>query len=157
MRFIPAAKRAPVADELAAITKRGRGHLDPQKAVKWAREHPQSTLHSMLEWDDSKAGHNYRVWQVRQIIVQVQVEYPDGKTRQVYVSPVQSRGAGGYTRLVDILSDEERREAFLADALAELERVCEKYQDLAELSGVRAAVRLVRVGARQPAMEKLAS
>ncbi len=137
------ARRERIAEELAALAKRGR--LVPKRVVAWARAHRRSILHSCFEWDDRKASEQYRIWQARELIVSVEVTYPDGKRRQVYVSPVQARPSGeGYHRLVDVMSDKERRAEFLAQALDELERVCAKYEDLCELAGVRAAVRLAR-------------
>lgn len=138
-------RRDRIAEELAVLAKRGR--LSAARVVAWAKGHRNSTLHGCFTWDDTKAAHEYRLWQARELIVSVQVTYPDGQRRQVYVSPLATRHDGrGYHKLVDVVSDDEQRARFLAQALEELERVCEKYQDLAELAGVRAAVRLVRVG-----------
>jgi len=136
-------RRERIAAELAALAKRGR--LVPARVVKWARGHRGSALHSCFEWSDTKAAEQYRVWQARELIVSVEVTYPDGKKRQVYVSPVHARVAReGYHRLVDVMSDDEKRWRYLEQALDELERVCARYEDLCELGGVRAAVRLVR-------------
>jgi hypothetical protein len=137
------ARREKIASELAALAKRGR--LVPQRVVEWARTHRGSVLHSCFEWSDTKAAEQYRIWQARELIVSVEVVYPDGKARQVYVSPVQARTTReGYHRLVDVMNDADRRSRFLTQALDELERVCSRYEDLCELAGVRAAVRLVR-------------
>lgn len=131
-------------DELANLARAHRGRLDPKRVVAWARKHRKSALHSCFMWDDTKAAEKFRIWQARDLIASVEVVYEDGKRRQVYVSPVTSRGRGGYHRLVDVMTDEELRDEILTQALDELERVCAKYEDLCELAGVRAAVRLVR-------------
>lgn len=136
-------RKATVAEELAAIARGGR--LDPKRVVDWARRNRSSALHSRFQWDDTKAAEQYRLWQARELIVSVEVTYADGKQRQVYVSPISTRGKGGYHRLVDVISDADLRGQFLSDALAELERVCARYEDLTELAGVRAAVKLVRL------------
>lgn len=135
--------RGSVVSELAAIYK-DRGGLDPGYVVQWAKRNPRSALHGRFQWDNTKAAHAYRLWQARALITEVEVEYPDGKKRQVYVSPVTSRGRSGYASLVDVMSDRERREEFLAQALAEYERVGVKYHDLEELAEVREAVGRVR-------------
>lgn len=138
-------RRERIAAELAALAHRGR--LNPRRVVDWARTHGRSVIHGCFQWDNTKAAEQYRLWQARELIVSVEVVYPDGRTRQVYVSPVVSRkSSGGYRRLVDVLSKAGQREQFLQQALADLERVCQKYEDLTELAGVRAAVRLIRVG-----------
>jgi hypothetical protein len=137
-----------IAQELAALAQRGR--LSPQRVVIWARKHRASALHGCFQWDDTRAAQQYRLWQARELIVSVEVVYEDGRQRQVYVSPITTRRGGqGYHRLVDVLSDNALRDGFLSQALYELERTCEKYADLHELAGVRAEVRLVRVGGRK--------
>jgi hypothetical protein len=80
--------------------------------------------------------------QARNLITEVEVVYSDGKTRQVYVSPIDARSnmGGGYKMLVDVLGDRQTRRKFLAQALAEYQRVSARYADLQELAGVRAAV-----------------
>ncbi len=144
-----ASAKKKIALELERLHKK-HGALDPSAVVNWAQTHPTSALHGRFQWNNSKAAHEYRLWQARELITEVTVIYPDGKTRQVYVSPVESRGNGGYASLVEVLSDAERRAAFLAQALAEYERVGEKYQDLRELAGVRSAVRKVHVRVARP-------
>jgi hypothetical protein len=142
---------AAVAAELAGIYKRDKG-LNPAAVVAWAERNPDSALHSRFLWDDTAAARAYRLWQAREIITEVEVIYPDGKVRQVYVSPVQARGDTGYATLVEVLNDKDRREMFLAQALAEFERVAAKYADLKELAGIRravtAATKKVRAGKR---------
>lgn len=135
-------RRARIERELAALASRGR--LSPKRVVSWARSNRGSALHACFLWDDTRAAQQYRIWQARELIVSVEAVYEDGKRRQVYVSPISTRGPRGYHRLVDVMSDEDLRMQFLTQALDELERVCEKYADLCELAGVRAAVRLVK-------------
>jgi len=137
------ARRKKLADELATLAKSGR--LSPKKVVAWAKAHSGSALHGYFQWDDSRAAHQYRLWQARELIVSVEAVYDDGVKGQVYVSPTTTRHQGrGYHRLVDVMSDAALRAQFLTQALHELERICEKYSDLCELAGVRQAVRLVR-------------
>ena len=139
-------KRELIAKELAALERRGR--VDPKRVVEWARQHRGSALHASFLWNNTKAAEQYRLWQARKLLVSVEAVYEDGERRQVYVSPMISRGRGGYHRLVDVVAREELRDQFLSEALEELERVCTKYADLAELAGVRSAVRLVRSRAK---------
>lgn len=139
-----AERRQRIAEELATLASRGR--LAPRRVVRWARTHRKSALHGCFQWDDTRAAEQFRLWQARELIVSVEVTYADGKRRQVYVSPIVSRAGGhGYHRLVDVMSRAELRAQFLAQALDELERVCDRYTDLCELAGVLAAVRFVRV------------
>lgn len=142
-----------VAAELEAIYKRN-GALEPVAVVDWAAKHRESALHSRFEWDNGKAGHAYRLWQAREMIVEVEAIYPDGKVRQVYVSPVECRKkGGGYMALVEVLSDTERKQRFVEQALADYRRVGEKYEDLKELAGVRRAVDRATAVARRKTMK----
>jgi len=142
------AKATAIAEELGALYRRFGG-LDPRMVVKWAAGHPESALHSRFQWDDTRAAREYRLQQARQLIVEVEVEYPDGKVRQVYVSPIRQRKRGGYLRLVDVMNRAELRAEFLAEALAEYRRVGAKYQDLRELTEVRRAVAVASRKARR--------
>lgn len=135
------------AAELAALYKKN-GSLDPRIVVDWARKNADSALHSCFEWDDTKAANEHRLLQARHLITSVEVEYPDGKVRQVYVSPMNQRGREGYSTLVEIMNDKQRRDNFLAQALAEYERLGDRYQSIVELAEVRAAVGRVKGGRR---------
>ena len=141
--------RERIGTELAALYKT-HGGLTPQGVVKWARANKSSALHSRFEWDNSKAAEQYRLWQARELIVEVEAIYPDGKKRQVYVSPLSVRGTVGYQTLVGVLSHTERRAEFLAQALDEYQRVGAKFLDLQELAGVRAAVDAASRRAHRP-------
>lgn len=145
------AKRKRISDELAALEKRGR--LSAKRVVEWAKSHRESALHRCFQWNDSKAAQQWRLWQARQLIVSVEVKYEDGKKHQVYVSPVAIRkDNAGYARLSTILSNAQLRMQYLDQALAELERICARYNDLAELSGIRTEIQLVRK-ARESALK----
>ena len=135
-------QKEQVIIELGKLIKKGR--LSPKQVVEWARSHPNSVLYKRFEWDNSKAAAQYRLWQARELITSVEVIYPDGEKRQIYVSPIQSRKNGGYEILADVLNDKGKRKSFLTQALDELERVCTRYNELIELAGVREAIQLVK-------------
>lgn len=111
---------------------RDNGGLNPRTVLEWARSNPSSELYRRIEWNDTVAAEEYRLQQVRSIIVSVRVRHSDGKTRPIYVSPVETRGWDGYQTLVSVLSDDERRARFLAQALGELEAMKKRYADLIE-------------------------
>lgn len=110
------------------------GLLLAPKAVAWASEHPDSALHKALEWDDAKAGQEYRISQVRQLI-RLHVVTAEGEPQLVSLT-FDRVGSGGYRDISDVLKSRELTEIMLADALAELERVQAKYARVKELSGV---------------------
>lgn len=72
--------------ELARIRKE-RGGLKPEVVIEEARP-KNSPLHTAFTWDDSKAAHEYRLWQARSLIRAVCVvpsDQPDLTPRAVYV------------------------------------------------------------------------
>jgi len=131
-----------VASELLRL-ERG-GLIKPVEAVAWARGHPQSALYAELEWDDSIAGEQYRIQQVRQLI-QVFVE-PVHQTRQFVSLSIDRVGGGGYRRIESVMGQQDLRTILLKDAFSELGRMQERYQALTELDRVWAAADAARKG-----------
>ena len=138
---------AEKAKELERIRKHNRGVLRPEDIVNAAKpaKHP---LHECFEWDDEKAGHDYWLWQARQII-RVCVLLVNGAVKPVraYVSLMADRTGegGGYRHLVDVMSDDESRMQMLAEALDELRGFQQKYRHLKELAPVFEAAEKVTV------------
>lgn len=127
-----------VAKELNRLAKSSGGLLQPEMVVEAAR--PESSpLHSRFEWDDTKAGHEYRIWQARQLI-RVTVAIIGGEDQEperVWVSLKSDRyGNKGYRKLVTVLSDEDMRQQLLEDAIEDMQTFREKYNRLKELAGV---------------------
>ena len=126
------------AKELEKIRKANRGVLKPRQIVNAAarKAHP---LHDSFEWDDTKAGDEYRLWQARHLI-RVCVVMLNGNEKPVrtYVSMMDDRTTtgGGYRHLVDVMSDEESRMQLLSEALSDLNGLRRKYRGLRELAPV---------------------
>lgn len=86
--------------ELARIRKE-HGGLEPATVVEEAKS-PRSPLHNAFIWDDTKAAHEHRLWQARQLIRAVcivPVDQPDLTPRAVYVHVPEQ---GSY-QLVDVV------------------------------------------------------
>ena len=134
-----------IQEELARLMKLGGGILRPVEVVKAAKP-KKSPLHDCFEWDDEKAGHEYRLNQARHLIVSVVVVASGGEMLQAHISlkPDRYSPGGGYRAMVDVLSDKELRAQMLAEALAELEVFRRKYKDLKELAGIFAAMKKAR-------------
>jgi hypothetical protein len=129
-----------IADELEAVARIHEGLLRPMDVVDYARN-PNTVLHSKFEWDNTKAAEEYRLWQAREIIVQVKVQMVQGLKQQdyqVYVSLREDRqqDGGGYRYLVDVMKNPSRRAMFLAEALADFEVWKRKYSALTELASI---------------------
>jgi len=128
-----------IEKELLAI-KGSSDMLVAEDVVEWARAHPKSKLHSELEWDDSKAGHNYRIWQVRRLIG-LHITYADGDRKFVSLSLDRHNGSGGgYRDVDDVLRDKTLYDLMLDDALRELERFRRRYDHLKQLKPLWTAV-----------------
>lgn len=133
-------KRELVQEELEEIAKENNGVLLPGAVVEYAKDE-DTELHSHFEWDDDKAGHNYRLWQARQLIVRYNVILPDDKEKerevQMWISlPSDRLNGGGYRYTVDVLSEESRRKELLGEAHRQFKFWQRKYKELTELSPV---------------------
>ena len=131
-----------IVDALRSLESRGK--LDPVDVVEAARDET-SPLHDRFTWDDSDAAHQFRLIEARKLI-QVCVEYLPGskESSPVWVSLRQDRQEGGYRRLVQVLSNEDKRAMLLSDALKDLGYFREKYHMLKELAGVFAAIKKIK-------------
>lgn len=135
-----------VKTELKQISTRHNGILRPEDVVAFAKN-PKTKLHKRFTWDDTKAAHEFRLWQARSII-NVCVEQIGGNVKgsdQVWVSLPSDRmkDGGGYRALVSVLSKSEMRKELLSQALKEANEWQRKYRRLVELSKIFEAIRSV--------------
>jgi len=141
-------KKEIVIKELKKIAKNNNGVLQPEEVVEFARDE-KSLLHSLFDWNNSVAGHNWRVHQAR-MLIRVSVQYLEGKGQKpfkVFVSLSQDRykGEGGYRTLESVMSNKQFRAILLQDALSEMELFRDKFYKLKELSDVFKAMNKVRI------------
>jgi len=66
-------KAQDAGEELERIRERNGGQLQTEAVVKAAAS-KRSPIHGAFTWDDSKAGHMYRLWEARQFIRMVVIE-----------------------------------------------------------------------------------
>ena len=131
--------------ELEQIRSQSHGVLRPEDVVAFARDE-RTALHSAFMWDDTRAAQAYRLWQAR-MVIRVCVTVRDdvkGPPIRAYVSLQEDRGKEGYRLLTDVMSDAERRESLMAQALAELQMWQTKYRQLKQLEPIFAAAERVR-------------
>ena len=134
-------KKSQIAEELEAIrSKNEDGLLVPREVVAWASAHKDSALHSQFDWNIEHAAEKYWLWQARRII-KVTIGVIKEKKTNIYVSLETQRvePGGGYSPLVSVLSDAERRSQLLGQARRELDAWMRKYRELEELAEVFAA------------------
>ena len=140
---------ASVREELKRIAKRNDGVLTAEAVVEAARN-DDSPLHSAFTWDDTEAAIKWRLHQARNIILRIKVEVSDVKAHTVTIrewaslTPDRLEDGGGYREVVRVMRNEDQRAQLLADALAELDRISEKYRTLSELAEVFAAIKAAR-------------
>jgi len=142
-----------IEKELNTVTGRHNGLLRPKDIVDYAAN-KKTALHKCFEWDDKKAGHEYRLWQARELIsVYVKVLSKDTDPVCAYVSLLNDRAkqGGGYRTIEAVLNDNVLRNQLLSEALAELGRFEARYKQLKELAGVFKAIRKVNTRKRSVA------
>lgn len=137
-----------VLTELETLCQENGGILRPVDIVNRAKP-ADSPLHDCFEWNDRVAGHEYRLWQAREMIrYTVTIIEPGNKSMRVFVSLQDDRkqNGGGYRVLLDVMKSPVLREKLLQEALAELQVFQKKYRDLEELVPVFKAAKRVRRG-----------
>lgn len=150
-----AKKRNAIKEELERIRVSNKGLLTTHAVVKNARN-KKSILHSQFEWDDSIAGHKYRLDQARHLIrVHVELYEDVSSPVRAYVNLTTDRydrsKGGGYRSIGDVMNNRQWRAQLLSDAAAELLVFKSKYQCLTELNEVFAAIEKVTKRRRRKA------
>lgn len=121
-------KSSIVRAELTRIYQQ-RGELTRSVTVEEARD-PSSPIHSDFEWDDTIAGHKYRLEQAGALIRSVKIEYvpaPDGtsgpydrRDRRIecraFVSVERADGPPSYEP-VEIVARDESKKAIVLRAM----------------------------------------
>jgi hypothetical protein len=137
------APRSDLKRELDALrTKKGVFHAE--RAHDWAADHPDSLLYKALEWNDKKAGYQYRLQQIRKL---VEIHCVDSLGRRELVSlSIDRYSGGGYRPATEVYTDKDLREIALSDACDDLARLERLYQNLTELGPVWRLVQTIRSG-----------
>jgi hypothetical protein len=131
-----------IESELLEI-KNGKELLIAEEVLEWSKAHPDSDLYKRLEWNNSKAGHEYRLWQVRQLIA-VHITFKDGERKFVSLSLDRPKEGGGYRDIEEVLRDKSLKDIMMADALNELHRIETKYERLKALKPIWSEVAKIR-------------
>lgn len=146
-------KKNETVKALQAIYKRD-GILTAEALVRDAKskKHP---LHDKFEWDNTIAGHKYRLQQGRNIIsvTVIDEDDEDNKTsvtaivttgnKRAFVSLKKDRKrgtGGGYRAVSDVVASKSLKKNLIQDALDELDQYVSKWQNLPELKVVISAI-----------------
>jgi hypothetical protein len=127
-----------VTREMLAINKE-RGYVDPETVVELATDtaHP---LHPFFEWDNSEAGHAFRLIQAMGLIRKVRVKITtidDGRGKSVrgfLPASIVGRDLPSYSYLSqdDIAADPAAREAVLRQMQRDISALERRYNTLDE-------------------------
>lgn len=131
-----ATKSKLYAQELARIEQQN-GILTPGDVVQIARD-PGNVLHKVFEWDNTKAGEQYRKMQARLLINTVKIELL-GEPQEAYVNAtikVEKVPVRGYFNVEKALSDKDITRQVIEGALREIKYWQKKYQQYEKLRGI---------------------
>ena len=124
--------------ELSRIEK-STGMVTPEAVLERATV-KGSALHDHFEWDDSKAGHQYRLQQAGELIRSITVEtsrsniLPSQPVR-AFVN-VEEAGSRHYTSTARAMGSKELRDQVLAKAWRDLEAWRQRYAELTEFARI---------------------
>lgn len=124
--------------ELETIKKSRGGILRAEDVIKFARN-KKSALHTRFIWDDTKAAHQFRLCQARDIIrVAVIIEVNTSQPFRAYVSLSDERGKeGGYRAIAQVMDDKFLRQRLLDDCYNDLVLFRNKYAALEKISTMK--------------------
>lgn len=133
-------KAQAVGERLAELSDGDIGRVTPQEVVDDARPE-EAVLHPCFEWDDFEAAEKYRQEQARSIIRCVRVVHDEAKPPALgYVSVRLPEEGPAYVTTARAMSDDDLRNQAIADALGGLRAWQRRYEHIAELEPIFAAV-----------------
>jgi hypothetical protein len=97
-----------------------------------------SAMHGYFEWDDTLAGHQYRLGQARALIRKMVVIMPDDQSEAMlpkYVSlrPDRKKPGGGYRETARVLNNKELLAELEETAKRDLDGILRRYEMLRDL------------------------
>jgi hypothetical protein len=133
-----AAKSKAVKRAIEALERSGR--VTPDEVVEAAKS-KSSPLHSCFDWDDSVAGHKWRLEQARTLIRTVKVQITITQERMVTVPGyIRDPGQGerqGYISVPQIKNDPESAQKALDNELRQIEGLLTRAENIAEACGFK--------------------
>jgi len=106
------------------------GEITPSALVAEARPET-SPIHTAFEWDDVKAGDQYRLWQARQWIRRVEVIIEDRPERLIHVPNIQNAASEGFYKPMSmVVRHTVEYKAALNETLARLNAARHAYDSL---------------------------
>lgn len=126
--------------ELEAIKASSPGNRLTADAVVAFAQQEDSALHSQFEWDDTIAGHRYRIDQARNLIAKVKIEVRTefNRIESVYYvrDPNASSKEQGYVSVDDLRSDAELARDALFNEFVAVRALLTRARNLAAILGM---------------------
>ena len=127
--------KAKVQDVINEIYQRD-GEVKPSTLLEEARSE-SSPIHNAFEWDNTKAGHEFRLIQARTWIRKVRIIIEDRVERLVHVPRIvfedvdyQDSNEGYYKPISIVVQEQDEFKAALNSAKASLNSARSAYEDL---------------------------
>jgi hypothetical protein len=125
-----------ISEELSRLYQANE-KLTPELVVEAAKP-KASPLHDRFEWDNKKAGHEFRLIQARTLLRVTVLNIGDKEQRLVHVPPVRRENEeasreGEYV-IVDVLKDsEDQYRRALAEAMSNLDSAQRRVSELRDM------------------------
>lgn len=133
-----------IGEELEKIRIENEGFLDPENVIDKAKNQT-SVLHSIFEWNNTKAANEFRLWQARNLIGSIVVKYQDGTEDDMryYISVrVPEMNERRYYPVDLAIKRQDLNEQLLESAYQDMQMFIKKYEHLRELARVLDVVRV---------------
>jgi hypothetical protein len=128
-------EKKTVHEAVCSLAKK-LGHMVTTKEILAEAEKKTSSLHGYFLWDNSKAAHEYRLWQARMLIAEVNVHYTDREGNEassrsfvsIFMENENGKKARSYVSVDKATSHKELEAQIRFRAVQELESWVERYK-----------------------------
>jgi hypothetical protein len=143
IQFLDDYDRTDAEQHLVALMRSKNG-LTPDDVVTDAKK-KTSPLHDKFTWDDSEAGHKWRLREAQMLIQNLKIKIVDTREEtetviRMAVSVFMPSGDQKYVTVERAVSDDDMRVQMLETAKRDMNAFRRKYAILSELSAVFAAL-----------------
>lgn len=132
-----------IGEELEAVSKKHNFKTQAGHVVEYAKD-KKTSLHRMFEWDDKKAGHEYRLEQARHVIRHIMVNVKLGETPdkqpitisiRKYETIRETETINVYMDTLEVLTDEDLRIQIMRKVRSKIESAADKMRKYNALIG----------------------
>jgi len=110
-------------------------NLTPHLAVEVAKD-PNSPIHNDFEWDDTKAGYEYRLYQARTLIRKVSFVFETSQEPERFINIVNNEGEHSYHPETVVIKNPSWFESALSNFSQKIKALGESIEHLHRASQV---------------------